>query len=530
MAVARSGSRHTVAARLWACLLAGALTGPAGAIDATGTNTGAIPDNDPAGRVVSFNLAGMTSPVTSVEVQLDLTHTFTGDLTATLRSPGGLATLVILGRTGVQTGTNFGASANLGGLYRFDDGAPGDLKSVALPLATGATVPPGRYRTSTAGVSATLRGGCSTWLRGAFAGLAPAQANGTWTLTIADAVSSDTGSINAALLRVRGSQDDLFGEDFDAPVAGTCRPVRMDYTGTGRSSYVLVRNTGGGPTGAITWFVRSNDGTVTGAISSFVHGNAADRFTDGDFDGDGITDAVFWRSGEFHVRRSSRPGDDVLVIPWGQAGDDPTHSGDYDGDRISDVAVYRPGASSGDVSRTLIRPSAGGPERNFVTGQNGQFASAGDDYTGDGRADIAIQSNAGGGNAAFNIFDGSTGVQAATFLLGLPTSVIVLGNHVGSERGDFTVIRGTGGQIEWVSRDGATGTVTAPVLHGVSATDFPVTGDYDGDGLDDYAVWRPSATPDQSRFFIRRSGAPDPVLEVPLGQNGDYPVANNRTH
>lgn len=509
------------------------LAGNAAAIDVPGVGTGPIPDNNTTGINVNFNLAGLTAPVSSVELSMDLTHTFAGDLRATLRSPGGVATLVIFARTGVglgQPNPGFGASANLGGTYRFSDDAPGDLRATAVPLAAGVVVPPGRYRTSTAGIGSTRHGGCSTWLTGAFGGLTPAQANGTWTLNIADAAAQDTGAISAAVLSVRSG--DLFQDGFERRVPGTCQAARMDYTGSGRTSYVLVRNTGGGANGTITWFIRNNDGTATGTEQNFELGIATDFFLDGDFDGDGIADAAVWRStaGQFIARRSSRPTDTLLTLDFGQSGDDPTHAGDYDGDRRDEFVVFRGGANPGDPSRTLIR-FGNGTIRNLVTGENGSFASGGGDYTGDGRADIAIQSNAGGGVALLRLYDGSNGAIAASFNFGTPTDLIVLGNHTGSARHDITMSRGVGGQIEWTTRDGETAVVQPAVVLGVSATDFRVTGDYDGDGLDDYATWRPSATLGQSRFTIRRSTAPaNPPLEVFFGQNGEYPVANNRVH
>jgi len=64
----------------------------------------------------------------------------------------------------------------------------------------------------------------------------------------------------------------------------------------------------------------------------------------------------------------------------------------------------------------------------------------------------------------------------------------------------------------------------------VSTTDITLSGDYDGDGVDDYAVWRPSATVGQSKFIVRRSLFPATPLEVFLGLNSDYPAANARSH
>jgi hypothetical protein len=54
------------------------------------------------------------------------------------------------------------------------------------------------------------------------------------------------------------------------------------------------------------------------------------------------------------------------------------------------------------------------------------------------------------------------------------------------------------------------------------------TGDYDG--LDDYAVWRPSAMPAQFKSIIRRSINTAVLLEVFAGENGDYPVGNARVN
>ena len=182
------------------------------------------------------------------------------------------------------------------------------------------------------------------------------------------------------------------------------------------------------------------------------------------------------------------------------------------------------------MSRTLVKLSGGGADRNLVTGENGSFASGGVDYTGDGIADMAIQTNAGSGVASFRIFNGLNGTLAQTFNFGTPTDIIITGNHSGSDVADITTFRGLSGQLSWTTRDTGSGIGQPSVLFGASATDFGLSGDYDGDGLDDYALWRPSATAGQSKFIVRPSASPGTPIEIPLGLNGDYPVANSRSH
>lgn len=525
-----------------ATLMAAALLcGASGAFAADFAGAGAvIPDNVAAGVNIPFNVSGITPSVGAVRISVNLTHSFVGDLRATLISPGGTARLVLFSRTGFKRSTSSGISANLGGNYVFDDVAGTDLWAAVSGLTTAQVVPPGTYRTSTGGKPAlSNQGGCTTFLGRAFSGLSGAQVNGTWTLNIADLVSGDTGVVNSAILSVDQPLR-LFADGFEdaAPpvptssVTGNCVKSYFDYTGGGLASYVLVRNTGGGPTGAITWFIKDNDGTLTGTEQNFVHGIATDSFVDGDFDGDGIADAVVYRPslGAFLVRRSSRPNDTVLTIPLGQVGDDTKQIGDYDGDGVSDAAVYRAGASAGLASQTLIRLSSTGLIRTLVTGENGAFASGGSDLNGDGKADMAIQSNAGGGAGRFRFFDGVSGSQFADFNFGTPTDVIVTGNHFGSALADVTTIRGIGGSINWSTRDTGTGVGQPAVILGASATDFILTGDYDGDGLDDYATWRPNSTAGQSKFIVRKSASPATPVELFFGANGDYPVANGRTH
>ena len=218
-----------------------------GALEFPGGVVGAIPDNNPAGCDVAFVVSGIASPLADVRVPMTLQHIFVGDLEAELISLGGTARRVIFGRSGRNAG---GANGDLNGIYVFSDRGSDWWAMVAA--AAGGVIPGGEFRASTAGATASSlqAGGCTAPVTFAFGTLAPADINGTWTLHVADREGSDTGSITAASLRLIPTSDAIFGNGFDGIVRGKCVHAQFDYTGSNRTSYVVVRNTGGGQGGA----------------------------------------------------------------------------------------------------------------------------------------------------------------------------------------------------------------------------------------------------------------------------------------
>lgn len=308
-----------------------------------------------------------------------------------------------------------------------------------------------------------------------------------------------------------------------APCSATPVQNVVDFNGDGKTDFAVARNTGGGPSGQITWFINYG-GTATTVASQW--GLNGDTFVPVDYDGDQKTDIAIWRPGAatvaaFYILQSAT--NTVRVEPFGQTGDNATVVDDYNGDGKADLAVYRAGANAGDQSTWFYRTTANGPVTYMPWGQNGDFPAPGD-YDGDGKADFVVQRNNGGGQARFWRMQTTAGFDSVVF--GTPTDVIVPGDYDGDGKTDIATVRGSAGQINWYVLPSSTGTISAApyAVFGASATDFPTQGDYDGDGKTDVAVWRPSG----ATFWYL--GTTSGAAGVPFGQNGDFPVANYNTH
>jgi FG-GAP-like repeat len=486
---------------------------PAAVFPANAGTLGAIPDGTAlsplpaygAARDVTFTVSGLSGAPSNVEVSFTSggpSHTFRGDLEVVLKAPGGTPSFTLFSRTGATSSAAFGSASDLTGPYNFKDSATGGASwwTNALTPTT-----PGDYRSIVPGSSAVTP--AVTTITPAFSSVS--NPNGTWTLSFRDGCSADTGAISAASLTI---------------TAAPAGQHIVDMNGDGKTDWNVVRNTGGGPTGQITWFTQYN-GVAGGQTDAW--GIATDFFVPGDYDGDGKTDVSVWRPGPagsaaWYTLQSATST--LRADIFGQTGDDPTVQGDYNGDGKEDIAVYRAGANAGNPSFWHWRTVVNGPVFATQWGQNGDFAAPGD-YDNDGKNDFVIQRNAGGGQARFWTLL-ATGASSSV-VFGTPTDVIVPGDYDGDGRTDIATVRGISGQIYWFVLPSSGGAYTNTPW-GSSGSDFVVQGDYDGDGKTDLAVWRPSADPTQNFFYVL--GTTSGFTAFEWGQNGDYPVANYNTH
>ena len=363
----------------------------------------------------------------------------------------------------------------------------------------------------------------------------PSQA----TLVTPVAATLPAAANNQAQVQVRiitsnavGNDEWVGIDDINITAGATpASPAALDYNGDGRTDYTVVRNTGGGSGGQVTWFINLNG---TGSTQGIQWGISTDFFVAGDFDGDGKTDVTIYRPNanptlsNFYILQSS--DSTVNIQNFGLTGDDPTIVDDYDGDGKTDVSVYRGGASAGQPSFWFYRGTLNNPSGNITYvrwGQNGDFPAPGD-YDGDGRADFVVQRNSGSGQGQFWMNQTTAGIDNS-IIFGTSSDLILPGDYDGDGKTDIAVARGSGGNIIWFYRRSSDAASVGPIAFGLSATDFPTQGDYDGDGKTDISVWRPNADATQTFFWVRNSST-SAVSTFEWGQQGDYPVANYNSH
>ena len=223
-----------------------------------------------------------------------------------------------------------------------------------------------------------------------------------------------------------------------------------------------------------------------------------------DFDGDGRSDVSVFRpsDGVWYLSRSTSG---FAAFNWG-LGSDVISPGDFDGDGKTDVAVFR-GNDLGSPDFYVIN-SSNSTISYFYWGSVGDLPTV-EDFDGDSRADAAIFRPSTG---TFWIMQSTNGgeINSSGFPIGEP----IVGDLDGDRRADMGTI--TAGQwsiarsnnnYAWITQDS----------WGLG-TDVPVPADYDGDGIVDLAVFRPS----DGNWYVRRSMGGVGIFN--WGSSGDVPV------
>lgn len=527
---------------------------PAATFAADAASLGAIADGAAgcgtagAARNVTFTVSGVSGTVSSVEVGglvFGTGHSWGADITATLIAPNG-ASHVLFGRTGATTATSCGDSSPLVGPYAFADtaAAPPSGGWWQAAAASTAAIPTGTYRSTNSGGAGATNPMPATTMNPSFTGVT--NANGTWTLRLTDSGGGDTGSVTAANLTVNATPTVIpdANADFDGDgktdftvARGTTTPVAgmFDSASDVKVKRVIREEKNDDVVAPpIYWYTSLNGSGTTGVAQL---GDAATDFLlTEDFDGDGKDDIAVWTPGaattaSFKILQTST--NTVRVETFGQTGDDPAIIADYDGDGKADPAVFRcPAFGAGDgqcyffYRGSFNNPSGAVTYVPWGFGEDGDFFVLTGDFDGDGKADFNLQRSnpTTPTQGQFVLLKSSGGIEYIDW--GLPTDFLIPGDYDGDGKSDICVRRTVSGarQHYILTRTGATSQVQWGITGDVSAP-----GDYDGDGKTDIAIWRPSATPGVTAFWVLNSSNSSASV-FQWGLQNDVPAASWYVH
>lgn len=271
------------------------------------------------------------------------------------------------------------------------------------------------------------------------------------------------------------------------------------------------------------WFVSS---TAQASTFSYAWGLNGDYPVSGKYTSTSGADLAVWRpsTGIWYLRHYDvgLNFSSASAYQWGLPSDKP-YPCDFDGDGLNDLAVFR------NSSATWYVRNSGG---SFNTANQQQWGLPGDtpvpaDYDADGTCDYTTFRN----GSWFVILSSTSGTQAGTIAWGsagdtpVPGLYRVAGGSSDSIR-DFAVFRPqTSGFALWLVRLSNLAGLTSRTLQWGLNSDLPVPGDYDGDGITDIAVWRPST----GIWYIRTSASDYASSSAfQFGLNGDIPMGDRR--
>lgn len=275
--------------------------------------------------------------------------------------------------------------------------------------------------------------------------------------------------------------------DVNFTISGALLAKIADFDGDGRSDLSVFRSG--------TWHVQRS----TAGYFATPFGLASDRLVPGDYDGDNKTDHAVYRNGAWYILRSTAG---LLSVSWGAAGDIAVPA-DYDGDQKTDVAVWRPSNGTWYVLR-----SSNGSSLAQAFGTSGDIPVAGNFDT-DALADFAVFRN-----GVWYQLRTTGGAASPSF--GLAGDTLVPADYDGDGRTDLAVARASGGIYTWYILRSTAGFES--VAWGLSS-DQPSPADYDGDGKADVAVFRDG----DGSWTIRRSST-NSLQIVNFGTSGDASV------
>jgi hypothetical protein len=264
--------------------------------------------------------------------------------------------------------------------------------------------------------------------------------------------------------------------------------------------------------------------------------------TANDFDGDGAADISVFRPSDrtWYIQPSAEQEEKsknfapaaFRAVQWGLSSDFPTPA-DFDGDGKTDIAVWRAGdASNENKSYFYILNSSNNSVRVEQFGSTGDLPFLVGDWDGDGKADPAVYRRGSTENPQSYFFyrpSGVPNVDFRTIYWGTAGDRPVRGDFDGDGRQDAAVFRPSD-RVWYILQSSDNQPIYA---HWGLSGDKLVPADYDGDGKTDLAVFRDGTwyvhqSSDNQPHYVRWGLGSDALVPADYDGDGKTDVAVNR--
>ncbi len=234
--------------------------------------------------------------------------------------------------------------------------------------------------------------------------------------------------------------------------------------------------------------------------------NSSSRCNEADFDRDGYSDFSVFRPStrNWHILNSIANTNSTL--PFGLSTDKLTPA-DYDGDGRTDYAVWREAPAN--QAAYYILQSTTNTLRTELFGQTGDKLNIVGDWDGDGKADVAVYRNAAFGNQSYFFYRGSLnnpGGNTTYLPWGTNGDEGLRGDFDGDGKQDLAVYRPS--NSTWYVRRSSDNSLL--VNNWGLTSDKRIEGDFDGDRKTDFAVFRPS----DATWYIQKSSNNQPIYQT----------------